>query len=326
MNLIPIIVALLAGGGIYALGMLFMPQIFAGDSTKYTLKHLKGLELDSASGKAGDASVMREQYQETSGLARVFYVLPLTKMAEHSILRAGLNKSVEKFFIGCVVAFFLILVLAQVGHLANHAVLNVVIAVIATYVLGWLIIRNKIQARAKKFMVQFPDALDIIVRSVKSGFPINAAVNMVAESMTAPISEEFKQISDEVAHGSTLVDALNRMAERTQTPDVRFFTVVLSLQQDVGGNLAEALSNLSSIIRKRKMMKLKIHALTSEGRATGWVLGSLPVFVGLAINFMSPDFLTPLLTTSHGHTLLWSIVIMIAIGVGIVRKMTDMEI
>jgi tight adherence protein B len=108
-------------------------------------------------------------------------------------------------------------------------------------------------------------------------------------------------------------------------PDVRFFTVVLTLQQEVGGNLAETLSNLSSLIRKRRLMRMKIHALTSEGRATGWVLGLLPLFVALAIHFSSPEFLKPLYTPAI-HWILFLAVGLIATGVIIVRNMTNMEI
>ena len=164
------------------------------------------------------------------------------------------------------------------------------------------------------------------MRSVKSGFPLNAAVNMVADSMPAPTSEEFKQMSTEVVHGSTLVEALSRLGDRMQAPDIRFFVVVLTLQQEVGGNLAEVLSNLSLLIRKRKMMAKKIRAITAEGRITGWILGSLPLFVALGIHFMDPDYLYPLFSTSSGNTLLVTIIITIMIGVGVIRKMVNLEI
>jgi tight adherence protein B len=194
------------------------------------------------------------------------------------------------------------------------------------YFFAWRIIRGRIKSRIKKFTNQFPDALDIIVRSVKSGFPLNAAVNMVAESMQAPASEEFKQVSTEVTHGSTLVEALARLGQRMKTPDINFFVVVLTLQQEVGGSLAEVLGNLSGLIRKRKMMVRKIHAITSEGRFTGWVLGSLPVLVAMGIHVMDPKYLLPLFYTPSGHTILGITVTTILIGVGIIRKMVDMEI
>ena len=129
-----------------------------------------------------------------------------------------------------------------------------------------------------------------------------------------------------MTHGSTLVDALDKMATRVDLPDVRFFAVVLTLQQEVGGNLAETLSNLSSLIRKRRMMRLKIAALTSEGRSSGWVLGMLPLFVGGIVKFMTPDYLTPLFETSTGNMVLTAAIVSVGIGVGIVRLISNVEV
>jgi tight adherence protein B len=123
-----------------------------------------------------------------------------------------------------------------------------------------------------------------------------------------------------------LFEALNRMADRIDEPDVRFFTVVLAVQQEAGGNLSEVLTNLSSIIRKRRVLRLKIKALASEGRATSWILGSLPLFVFCVIYYMSPDHLRPLWETSSGHFVVLCVLGMEFMGLMIVRQIVNMEV
>lgn len=326
MNSIPIIIAVLVGVLVYVIGILLIPKKYVYDSTDFTRKQLKYLEHQEVEKEESEDDLMRDRYQSTGGLARIYYALPLGRFSHIYLVRAGLAASVDKICLICFGVFFVSLVLFSVMKISDNAAIIFILSIASAYFVAWRIIQGTIKSRIKKFINQFPDALDIIVRSVKSGFPLNAAVNMVAESMQAPTSEEFKKVSTEVVHGSTLVDALVRLGKRMKNPDINFFVVVLTLQQEVGGNLAEVLSNLSSLIRKRKMMVRKVHAMTSEGRFTGWVLGSLPILVALAIHFMEPNYLLPLFTTSTGHYILAITAATIGIGVLIIRKMVDMEI
>src|SRR5690606_15135902 len=124
-------------------------------------------------------------------------------------------------------------------------------------------------------------------------------------NMSDPISTEFSQLVDEIAYGRTLTQALDNLCKRIDEPDVQFFTVVLNVQQESGGNLGEVLSNLSTILRKRKQMRLKIKALTAEGRMTAIILGSLPVAVLGVLHLVSPDYLIPLFDRPIGNFLLF---------------------
>ncbi len=327
MNLFPMLVAFLVGVAVYVIGVMLMPKKFLSDSGDFAAKQLKDLEQKSVGvGDELEIDVMRERYQSTKLLSQIYYALPLGRFSHPYLVRGGMAASVDQFFLVCLGVFAAALVLLPVLNISRNAIVVIILAVAITYFVGWRTIQSRIQSRIRKFINQFPDALDIIVRSVKSGFPLNAAVNMVAESMQAPASEEFKQMSTEVVHGSTLVDALIRLERRMNTPDIKFFVVVLTLQQEVGGSLAEVLGNLSALIRKRKMMVKKIHAITSEGRFTGWVLGALPIFVALAIHVMDPNYLLPLFITSLGHIILGITVATILIGVVIIRNMVNMEI
>jgi len=329
MSSLPIVIAFFVGVLVYVIGVLLLPKSFTDNSTTFTRKQLKDLEHageEESDGSELEADLRSDRIQSTGVLARIYYSMPLSKYSHKYLVRAGMASSVDRFFIICVGVFFAIMVLLPALHIANNGILVLLGAIIGTYLAAWRIIEYNRQKRIRKFIDQFPDALDIIVRSVKSGFPLNAAVNMVAESMQAPTSEEFKKMSTEVVHGSTLVDALVRMGKRMHTPDINFFVVVLTLQQEVGGSLAEVLSNLSALIRKRKMMTKKIYAITSEGRFTGWVLGALPLLVALAIHVLDPGYLMPLFVTSLGHVIICITLLTIGVGVWIIRNMVNMEI
>ncbi len=327
MNSLPIIVAILAGIATYVVGVLLIPKKITDEGTNFTRKQLKGLEQnDIGLAYELENDLMRDRYQSKGLLAKIYYAMPLGKFSHSYIVRAGMADAVDKLFMIFLGVFVLSLVAIPALHISKNGIVIVIGAIVVTYVVAWRIIQGKIKRRIRSFISQFPDALDIIVRSVKSGFPLNAAVNMVAESMPAPTNEEFRQMSTEVVHGSTLVDALERMGQRMQTPDIRFFVVVLTLQQEVGGSLAEVLGNLSLLIRKRKMMFKKVHAITAEGRFTGWVLGALPVLVALAIQAMDPNYMLPLFYTPSGHFVLGLTVTTVLIGILVIRKMVDLEI
>jgi tight adherence protein B len=172
----------------------------------------------------------------------------------------------------------------------------------------------------------FPDVLDMCVRSLRSGFPISAAMRMVAENMDPPVSTEFKQVVEEMEAGRSVIEALTRMSRRVNEPDVNFFIVVLKVQQETGGNLSEVISNLSRIIRQRKQLRMKIIALTSEGRTTAYILSSLPVLIFSALYFIQRDYLEPLWTTYNGKIILGIVISLIVGGHMIVNKMIKIEV
>lgn len=329
MNSLPVVIAFFVGIFVYIIGVLLVPKSLTDESSTFTRKQLKDLEqygAEESDGSELEADLRSDRLQSTGPLARIYYAMPLARFSHQYLVRAGMAAKVDKFFVTCVAVFFIFMIAIPVMKISHNGIVVLIIAILGTYLTAAQIINYNIKSRISKFIDQFPDALDIIVRSVKSGFPLNAAVNMVAESMPAPTNEEFKKMSTEVVHGSTLVDALSRLGKRMKTHEIRFFVVVLTLQQEVGGSLAEVLSNLSSLIRKRKMMVKKIHAITSEGRFTGWVLGALPFLVALAIHLMEPEYLMPLFITSAGHVVLAISLTTIAFGVWIIRNMVNMEI
>lgn len=318
----PVVIAVVIGIAVYAIVIALMPRHILADTTQYTRHMLQKLAKDRPIEEVEDnLSVLRDQTDSGGILTTLFFTLPLAQAARPRLLRAGLSTHINGFFMACLGVFFITLYAAKAFGWGAFLV-----AILMAYIFAFWLIRRRINKRNAAFLNYFPDALDMIVRSVRSGYPLNSSIRMVAENMQAPVSTEFKQVADEIAYGSTLIEALQRMSYRIDEQDVRFFVVVLSVQQDVGGNLSEVLNNLSSIIRKRKYLRMKIKALASEGRATAWVLGSMPFVEAGLILLVSPDHLTPLFNTSMGHTILGITAAIVALGIFIVRQMVNIKV
>ena len=189
-----------------------------------------------------------------------------------------------------------------------------------------LIVSRMASARRKRMEHQFPIALDIFVRALRSGHPIASAIDLLTKEMEDPIGSEFGLISDEVAYGADLVGALENMAERWELEDMKMFVVSLSVQSQTGGNLAEILENISKVIRDRHQMFMKVKALSSEGRMTGWMLTVLPIFAFVSIFVATPQYY---LESSEDPIFVYgaiSLIIMYILGVYIIRRMIDLKV
>jgi tight adherence protein B len=254
-------------------------------------------------------------------LSRAFMLLPGSGRALPALTRAGLIEGLPKLLMFGLLVFFAMLLLTSKMKLAGVFLsLAIAVGVVALYV------RRRVRKSRDQFVQLFPDALDIIVRSVRSGYPLNTALAIVAENLPEPVSGEFKRIVNEVTYGWTLQEALNRFRERMRESDVDFFVTVLSVQQECGGNLSEVLGNLSKVLRSRKHLRLKIKALSSEGRVTAWVLGSLPVLVVGAVSYMAPGHFDPMLNSSTGNIIIAVIVAMMATGAVMIKRIINIDI
>ena len=153
-----------------------------------------------------------------------------------------------------------------------------------------LVLKFKRSRRQKKFGAQFPDALDIIVRSLRAGHPVPIAITMVAREMADPIGTEFGIVADEITYGADLETGMRNLYFRIGQDDLPLFVTAVAIQSSTGGNLGEILENLSAVIRQRFKMRRKIRALASEGRASAMILSSLPILMFLVIQVITPDF------------------------------------
>jgi tight adherence protein B len=180
--------------------------------------------------------------------------------------------------------------------------------------------------RIKKFTLEFANAIDVIVRGVKAGLPLNECLKIIAKEAPPPVGEEFAELVEGLAVGVSLEDGLRRMYERMPLAELNFFGVVLAIQQKTGGNLAEALSNLSTVIRSRRSMREKIAAYSSEAKASAFIIGSLPPAVCGMVYFTSPDYMTLMFTTTMGRLMVLGGLGWMGIGVFVMRKMINFKI
>ena len=179
--------------------------------------------------------------------------------------------------------------------------------------------------RIKKFTEAFSDAIDIIVRGIKSGLPVHDCLKIIGRESPEPLASEFLRMVENVGMGVTMEQALEKMYERMPTSELRFFTIVLAIQQKAGGNLAEALNNLSMVLRARKMMREKIKALSSEAIASSWIIGSLPPAVVLLITVTTPAYMAPMFSDPRGHLMLMGAAIWMSLGIFVMRKMINFK-
>ncbi|MEZ5681357.1 MAG: type II secretion system F family protein [Erythrobacter sp.] len=178
------------------------------------------------------------------------------------------------------------------GYTLSLGVIQLIVAFSAAGAIGLpvLVVSYLAQRRRKTMQAQFPVALDIFVRALRSGHPVSSAIDLLTQEMNDPIGSEFGLIADEISYGADLNEALEDMAERWDLEDIRMFVVSLSVQNETGGNLAEILDALSKVIRERAALFLKVRALSSEGRMTGWLLTALPVIAFVILFSMNPQF------------------------------------
>lgn len=204
--------------------------------------------------------------------------------------------------------------------------LALIFSVALALMLPYLVLQRIAASRRSKVEKQFPVALDIFVRALRSGHPVASAIELLTREMEDPIGTEFGIVADEVTYGSDLVSALNSMAERWDLEDMRMFVVSLAVQSETGGNLAEILENLAKVIRERASMYMKVRALSSEGRMTGWMLTVLPIFAFVTTFLGSPEFYLDVI--EDPIFIIGSIVLvsLYVIGVLTIRKMIDIKV
>ena len=239
------------------------------------------------------------------------------------IEQAGLTLDIRTFWLmsaGCgVAATFVSLYFVSAMWVAPLAGFAFTLG-FPRWVLGFLKMR-----REKQFTNEFAPAVDTIVRSVKSGLPVNEALKVVSTEMAEPVAGEFKNLVESLKVGVTMEDGLKRMFERMPTPEVNFFAIVMTIQTKTGGNLSEALSNLSTVLRDRKRMQAKIRAMSSEAKAGAMIIGSLPPGVAGLIWVSTPNYIQPMFDSQMGNLMLLGCGVWMASGIAVMKKMVSFK-
>lgn len=194
---------------------------------------------------------------------------------------------------------------------------------------GYLLPRMYLGHRRKKYQDQFldelPNAVEAIVRGVKSGLPLNDSMRVVAKEVKEPVKSEFQRVLDQQAVGKSMMEAVAVLFDRVPLPEVNFFVVVITVQQQAGGNLSEALGNLARVLRNRKKMKQKIKAMSSEAKASAGIIGSLPFAVAILVSLTTPTYLLPMVQTSVGLFWLGVAAVLMLTGVFVMRRMVQFD-
>jgi tight adherence protein B len=239
------------------------------------------------------------------------------------LTQAGLDWSTQKFMVISAIlgaVFFAGAMLVGGGLLAAVGLAFGAGFGLPRWGLGYLKKR-----REKKFLKALPDAVDVIVRGIKAGLPLFESIKVVAADSPEPLRGEFLAIIETQAIGMPLGDACQRLFERMPVPEANFFGIVIAIQQKSGGNLSEALGNLSKVLRDRKKMAEKIQAMSMEAKASAGIIGSLPPIVMLLVYLTTPDYIALLWTHPTGQLMLVGCVIWMSIGIMVMKKMINFD-
>ena len=238
------------------------------------------------------------------------------KQADLAIsLRTFIIISVVLGLVGALMAFVLGL----------NPLLSLGIGVVMGLGLPRWVVSMKGKKRMKKFSLAFPDAVDILVRGIKTGLPVHDCFKIIARESPQPLAAEFQQLVEGLGVGLTLSQALDKMFERMPVPELKFFAIVIAIQQKSGGNLAEALGNLTTVLRARRMMGEKIKAMSSEAIASAGIIGSLPPVVMMLVMVASPAYMMLLFTDMRGQVMLLGAALWMSCGVLMMKRMISFK-
>lgn len=239
------------------------------------------------------------------------------------LLRAGLSVEPRTFYISAVLFGFavaiVILITGSPIYVAGPAGLVAMLGV-PRWLLSFLAKR-----RQKQFSEEFANSIDIIVRGVKSGLPLSDCLQIIAAESAEPVKGEFVELVEQQRIGVTLAQGLERMLDRMPLAEVNFFMIVIAIQQQAGGNLAEALGNLAGVLRDRKRLKSKVEAFSSEAKSSAAIIGALPIAVMGLVYISTPDYIALLWTEKLGHMMLMGSAVWMLCGVLVMRKMINFD-
>ena len=252
---------------------------------------------------------------------------------ESSLRAAGVPFQTSQVLFGMAVAFGVLVAVIGLGAAmggfamsAGTTLLIVTLAFSASVLLPVLVISVIGQRRRKRMEEQFPISLDVFIRALRAGHPVASAIDLLTKELPDPIGSEYGLVADEVAYGADLADSLARMADRWDLEDIRMFVVSLSVQTETGGNLAEILENLASVVRARASLFLKVRALSSEGRMTGWILTILPVGSFVVLFAINPAFYLDVASDPIFIIVFIGLMIMYIIGFTAIRMMINIKV
>ncbi len=305
---------------LYWVFFIYLPKKKEGDKTEWK-KRIKAIEGESPVRTGEGLTLLKEQpIADTYFKSKIPRVEGLKEWIQH----AGLNTSPRIFIFlsGCLglsiaIAFILIF--------GTNILFSILFGLFCSFVIPWIIIKILSTRLKNQFLEEFPIALDIIRRALKVGHSVDRTLEMVAEQSSGIVGEVFRTAIDKMRLGEPFEVVFGDLANRLGIDDFRMLSIVLTLQRETGGSLAEAIDNFAKIIRARSNLRKKVKALTAEVRMTAIILTCIPFFIFGAIYFSSPTYLDPLFYTERGHYLLIIGAVMLISGITIIMRMAYKE-
>ncbi|HEV2595804.1 MAG TPA: type II secretion system F family protein [Sphingomicrobium sp.] len=317
---------LLIIGGIGAVSLAFMAM--KGPSASKNLKRRVELikerhgDVIAGNAQAQIRKLFAERASKFEGYASS--LIPKPALLRQRLEQTGKEISLGKYAMICIGTAALVII----GLLAKGAPFILAVMLGLFFGIGGphFVVGRLIKRRINKFNTNFPDAIELMVRGLRSGLPITETLGIVASEIIGPVGVEFRMVSDKMKIGRTMESALQDTADRLGTPEFQFFVITLAIQRETGGNLAETLSNLADVLRKRAQMKLKIRAMSSESKASAYIVGSLPFVVFALVYMINPNYMSKFFTDERLMVggvggLIW-----MGIGAAIMAKMVNFEI
>jgi len=291
-------------------------------ASRKTAKRLERLALSLEGPRTRpEETSLREEL--TSGLAhQILAAIPGREEISIQLYRAGVPMTVQRFLL---VSVGMALAGLAVGFALAPGSLKAFLF-LGAGLLPWMQVRHRTAARMAVFEQQLPDALDLLVRSLRAGHSLNSGLQMVGEELSEPIGPEFRYVANEIALGKETKRALDNLLYRVPSGDLPFFVTAISIQQETGSNLAEVLENLSTVIRERFKVYGKVRAITAMGRMSANILAVWPLIMIGAIYLVNPSYIEPLWTEEAGRSLVLIAAIMIFIGYVVCRRMAEIKV
>jgi tight adherence protein B len=329
MSIDPITIIAVGFGFMAALGVVLAAGVVGGAGSRRYRRRLAMV----ASGKksiidatAPELRSLARRESTTPGMDRLVKGwLPRREQLDAKLARTGRAITLGQYAVATLVLTVVMIALTSL-FLRLQLMPALMLGVAAGVGLPYFVIGSMGKRRTRAFLKLFPDAIDLMVRALRSGLPISEAIIGAAQEIGDPVGPEFSNVESGMRMGRDLDSLLWDIAKRIDAPELRFFIIALSVQRETGGNLAETLANLSDLLRRRRMMQQKVRAMSSEARASTAILGSLPFVVTTILFMTSPTYIKTLFSDPRGMMLVGLALGMLVTGIGIMVKMAKFEI
>jgi len=320
---------------IYVIGIIiFFMVVIVIELSTYAFKNMRSVQRAKirkrlkkhtyAKDSAGQIDIVKKRIlSEIPSFNRLLLKTPGVKGLDNLTIKAN-AKYPAGFYVLLALCMGTVGFLGTNYFLANRFSSFVLAALMASLPFLWL--RQLKQKRVERFRSQFPEALDLIARSLRAGHSLNSAMKMASDEFNDPLGTEFEETLTEINYGVSVADALKNIASRIECPELKYFVVAVILQRETGGNLAELVESLANLIREKFEFQGKVRTLSAEGRLSAIILVAIPFLIGFYLYLVNPEYLNLLFTRPAGRIMLIGAGIMMTIGIFVMNRMVKIKV